>query len=45
MSWIEPAQCNQKLMRADCRIRQAKAYHVGEGSVVLQQPIHAHDCW
>ena len=42
MSWIEPAQCNQKLMKADmpafkftCRICQAKAYHVSKGMVVL----------
>ena len=52
MSWIVPAQCNQELMRADvpafkvtCRIRQAKAYHVDKGSLILRQPIHAHDCW
>ena len=51
MSWIEPAQGNHKLVRADvpafkftCRIPQAKPYHVGEGSVVLQWPIHARDC-
>ena len=38
MKWIEPAQCNQKFVRADvpafkftCRIRLAKAYHLGEG--------------
>ena len=52
MSWIERAQGNQKSMRADvptfkftCRILQAKVYYVAEGSVVLQRPIHACDCW
>ena len=47
MNWIEPAQGK---MRADvdalkltCRIPQAKAYHIGEGSVV-QCTTSAHLC-
>ena len=51
MSRIEPAQGNRKLMEVDVPalpvelIRLNSPVHVGEGSVILQRPIHERDYW